>query len=89
MKAESIGKLTGLGINQVNRGKTELKKKGIIEPVMVKCEDGKYRKDRARKGHVARFRFTKEVWGAIKNEAIRNGGNQQQSRLSSKPFWYW
>ena len=50
---------------QVARGMTELRDKGIIEPVAVRGRDGVRRPDRSTHGHVAQYRINDDVWKRV------------------------
>ena len=57
---------TGLTAYQMARGMAELRDKGVIEPVSVRCRDGACRPDRSAHGHVARYRVTRDVWKSVR-----------------------
>ena len=63
--ARDVSLRTGLTAYQVARGMAELRDKGVIEPVSVRCRDGACRPDRSTHGHVARYRVSPDVWGAV------------------------
>ena len=63
--AAEISERFGLTKNQIARGMTELRNKGIIEPIMRTTEKGYRHRDRSTFGHVAQYRFTWEVWHRI------------------------
>ena len=65
VSAESISAAYGLTKAQVARGMSELRDKGIIEPVTVTTSRGYRYPDRSNFGHVAQYRFTKATWEAI------------------------
>ena len=63
--ASEIASSSGLTAYQIARGMTELRDKGVIEPVTVKLPDGRRRPDKSANGHVAQYRITREVWACV------------------------
>ena len=63
--AEEMSDRFGLTKNQIARGMTELRDKGIIEAVMRTTKQGYRHRDRSTFGHIAQYRFTWEVWQEI------------------------
>lgn len=64
----------GLTSKQIARGMTELRDKGIIEPIMKTTAKGYRHRDRSTFGHIAQYRFTWEVWGKIQADNKKGGG---------------
>lgn len=60
--ARDVSDRTGLTAYQVARGMAELREKGVIEPMSVRCRDGARRPDRSAHGHVAQYRIGGDVW---------------------------
>ena len=65
VSAEEMSGRFGLTENQVARGKKELRDKGVIEPIILTTKKGYRHRDRSTFGHVAQYRFTREVWQRI------------------------
>ena len=63
--AASISEYTGLNLRQVERGMADLKERGVIAPVRVKDDDGRWREDRSCGGHVAQHRIAQKVWDRV------------------------
>lgn len=63
--ARDVSRRTGLTAYQIARGMAELRDKGVIEPVTVRCRDGERRPDRSTHGHVAQYRIAHGVWSGV------------------------
>lgn len=66
--AAEISERFGLASNQIARSMSELRNKGIIEPVMKTTAKGYRHRERSTFGHIAQYRFTWDVWQCIKVE---------------------
>ena len=60
-----ISERFGLTKNQIARVMTELRSKGVIEPITLTTKKGYRHRDGSTFGHVAQYRFTREVWQRI------------------------
>lgn len=71
-KSRDVGRLDRyaqyppLGFSVMPQGLVaELRDKGVIEPVTVRCRDGERRPDRSTHGHVAQYRIAHGVWSGV------------------------
>lgn len=71
--AEQMSGLSGLTKYQIARGMADLKKRGVIVPVLRTNAQGYRREDRSSFGHVAQYRISKAAWALVQLESGEDG----------------
>lgn len=83
--AASISEFTGLGLRQVERGMADLKERGIIEPVRLKDDDGRWRYDRSCGGHVAQYCIARDVWAMVRLDSTPDDHRRRCTSSNLQP----
>ncbi|MBQ9068318.1 MAG: hypothetical protein IJ131_04530 [Eggerthellaceae bacterium] len=68
VSAKRVSEQAGISLAQVARGMRDLKKRGIIAPIIRKNAKGYRHPDKSSFGHVAQYCICKDVWSGIQRD---------------------